>query len=253
MGQIPRILHQIFFSPNNEIPADYLHYRETWRQHHPDWELRIWHESECRQFMEAHYPGYLSLYDGYPHRIQRIDAIRYFILDRLGGVYADMDIECLKPIDPLLEGYEVVLGRSIGGVTNAIMGSVPGHPLWAEVHASLPRHAQPAPPSRLPWRQEPMGVYVGRSTGPIMLSQCVTRLGWETHPEIKGYPSYVFEPLAPREKDGQVYFSNDVSQSYTHHHMSTHWLSPGARRLSQLTGALAGIYWRVANLLKRHP
>lgn len=44
-----------------------------------------------------------------------------------GGVYLDLDIECYKPIDASLKGYQLVLqGTGDEGFNNAVMASVPG-------------------------------------------------------------------------------------------------------------------------------
>ena len=43
-------------------------------------------------------------------RIARVDLGRYLILARLGGVYADLDCECLRPIDSLIHRQQFVIG-----------------------------------------------------------------------------------------------------------------------------------------------
>ncbi len=55
---------------------------------------------------------------------------------RAGGVYADLDVEALKPIDLLLEGSEPVLAFMSStwwlrhNIPNAWFASPPGHPFW---------------------------------------------------------------------------------------------------------------------------
>ena len=55
---------------------------------------------------------------------------------RYGGLYLDMDMEALKPIDPLLASQSIVLA-AIGNdsnhkhsVNNAFMASQPQQPFW---------------------------------------------------------------------------------------------------------------------------
>ena len=44
-----------------------------------------------------------------------------------GGLYLDLDIECYKPADESLRGYQVVLqGAGDEGVNNAVLASVAG-------------------------------------------------------------------------------------------------------------------------------
>ncbi|HIF07849.1 MAG TPA: hypothetical protein EYQ64_13135, partial [Gemmatimonadetes bacterium] len=70
---------------------------------------------------------------------QRVDAARYVILREFGGLYADLDVWCLRSVEPLLDS-EVVLPRTTPfGVSNQFMLAVPGHALLEHAVASLPR------------------------------------------------------------------------------------------------------------------
>jgi mannosyltransferase OCH1-like enzyme len=237
---IPRIIHQIFFGGESAAPPSYRRYAETWRKNHPAWDFQFWDASRCRSFLEQHYPPFLRMYDGYAHRIQRIDAIRYFILHRCGGVYVDMDIENLRPIDDLIAGRDLLLGALRIGYTNAVMGSVPGHALWPRVFETLldrqHRFSWRAPL----WSKLSMPLQVGYSTGPVMLTDCVSQGGHERDPATQICPSYVFEPLSPRadalpSDQGEV----DLSGSYGIHHMSMHWLPFHHRIMSGLLGLIS--------------
>ena len=49
--------------------------------------------------LRQHFPHWVSdLYDHYPHDINRADMRKYIILYVYGGVYADLDVECVKPL-----------------------------------------------------------------------------------------------------------------------------------------------------------
>lgn len=68
------------------------------------------------------------------------DAIRYFILNTHGGVYMDMDVECFRPTDSFLRGYDLVLNVELGEgvtVTNAVMASAPNITYWQRVFAKM--------------------------------------------------------------------------------------------------------------------
>lgn len=121
---IPRVFHRIWLG-DAELPEEYVRYGETWAQHHPEWEMRLWTEREIEALeMERE-----EAKDRRRHPAERSDLLRYEILHRLGGVYIDTDMECLKPIDPLLEGVGFFAGKVRGNrLNNAIMGCEPGHP-----------------------------------------------------------------------------------------------------------------------------
>ena len=59
-----------------------------------------------------------------------------------GGIYADMDFECLRPFDHVLEAGKVAVAESPYDherVQNALLASPPGHPFWVEVARELLR------------------------------------------------------------------------------------------------------------------
>lgn len=244
--EIPRVIHQIYFGGESAAPPSYRQYAATWRQHHPEWEFQFWDAARCRDLVETHYPSFLPVYDGYRHRIQRCDAIRYFILHQYGGVYLDMDIECLRPIDELVAGRELLLGAGIRGYTNAVMGSVAGHPLWPRVFETLRLRRKRFSSAAPLWAKLTMPMYIGYSTGPLMLADCVREGGDDRAAQTRVCPSYFFEPLAPRADMPPPASPEevDLSQSYANHHMSMHWLPLQHKLLSALFGLLARPYWK---------
>ena len=68
-------------------------------------------ERKMDELVEKHFPEYLSLYRSFPYNVQRWDTIRYMILYVYGGVYTDLDTECFKPIEPLLEDVMIGFGE----------------------------------------------------------------------------------------------------------------------------------------------
>ena len=129
---IPRILHQIWLG---EKPFPYEQERSTWLRRHPDWEHRLWTEAEV--------PGDLELVEAanlLRQPAERADILRLELLHRLGGVYADADMEALKPIDPLLDVPAFLGLLDSGRVSNAVIGCEPGHPMLAlAMHEVRPR------------------------------------------------------------------------------------------------------------------
>lgn len=192
MSRIPPVLHQLYFPDRSAAPASYLRYRERALELHPQWEHFFWTESTARDFLRERYPSFLPVYDAYPYRIQRCDAIRYFLLHAYGGFYADMDVEFLRPLDGLLGDRELIFcNRAFIG--NAVMGSVPGHPLWPEVFAAMQaRWARPrfSPRGWVDWSQV---YYVSRSTGSEMLEDCVLTGGWAARDSVTVFPGHVLE------------------------------------------------------------
>lgn len=141
---IPRILHVTW--KGDKLPRLFKRVFEAWRQTHPEWDIRFYTDADVRAFVVEHYPGLLPTFDAYPAGIFRADAFRFFVLHRIGGVYADLDVLPFGPIDSILEETECFVGAEPEQhvlendakyrgmpflLCNAFMGSVPGHPFFA--------------------------------------------------------------------------------------------------------------------------
>jgi inositol phosphorylceramide mannosyltransferase catalytic subunit len=57
--------------------------------------------------------------------------LRYEILRRVGGIYADTDVECRRPFDPLLDDVDAFAAwETPYRLGSAVLGSVPGHAVF---------------------------------------------------------------------------------------------------------------------------
>ena len=68
----------------------------------PNWEINLSDDDQCLAFVAKEFPDFLSCYLSYPPSILRADIWRVLVLYKYGGVYADIDVECLRPLDELL-------------------------------------------------------------------------------------------------------------------------------------------------------
>lgn len=140
-----KIIHQTWKSKKNIPNIFKQEWLDSWRLKNPSWEVKWWDDEDCRNLIKNHYPAFLFLYDGYEKNIHRADVFRYFMLHKYGGVYADMDCECIEPLEKIIKeqdriilGKEMTLGHGLDPATsNAFMYSVPGHPFWEYVCESL--------------------------------------------------------------------------------------------------------------------
>jgi len=134
--KIPKIIHQIYFDPSG-VPENLLILSQTWEDKHPDWEYRFWNERSIGQFMESNYQELIPLFHSFPLDVQRWDFVRYLILYRFGGLYVDLDYECIEPLDTLLWNTSCCMGLEPSShaiyksmpfiIGNALMASVPKH------------------------------------------------------------------------------------------------------------------------------
>ncbi|KAJ3855282.1 hypothetical protein EV368DRAFT_79763 [Lentinula lateritia] len=100
-------------------------------------EYLLWTDDSSREFIAEHYPRFLDTFNDYKYAIQRADAIRSFVPHHYGGVYLDLDVGCLCPLDSLLV-YPVILPKTIPvGVSNDLMFAEKGHPFLAQTIHNL--------------------------------------------------------------------------------------------------------------------
>lgn len=133
-SSIPKCIHQIWLGPN-PIPQEYLQYMESWKKHHPTWEYKLWTDKEVATYPMQHRLHFESV----NKYAQKADILRYDILYREGGLYVDCDFEALAPLDALLERKTFVIGYERQGILcNALIASIPGHPILKEVQERLP-------------------------------------------------------------------------------------------------------------------
>jgi Glycosyltransferase sugar-binding region containing DXD motif len=145
--QIPRIIHQTWKSADIP-PAFSAQWIASWRELNPGWEYRFWTDADIDSFVRSEFPEFYAVFQSYDVNIKRVDAFRYLLMKRIGGVYADLDFMCLKPLEGLLRGHYLLLGsqhpgdwmQSEGDVCNAFMASVPEHPFWEGVTLDLADH-----------------------------------------------------------------------------------------------------------------
>lgn len=138
---IPKIIHQTW--KEKELPDNFKTWSEECKQLHQDWTYKLWTDEDNREFIRMEFPWFLHTYDNYDKHIKRVDAVRYFLLFKYGGVYMDMDFLCLKNITPLLEDGKAIFGYQLkdkneeGAIANAFMAAPPMHPLFENIIHSL--------------------------------------------------------------------------------------------------------------------
>ena len=97
------------------------HRQRAWQAHcerilQPSWDMRLLTDEANADLIARHFPSFADLFNAYSAdaqfgRIKRIDAVRLFYIYLYGGVYADLDMLCLRSLErmPLRPGH-VTLG-----------------------------------------------------------------------------------------------------------------------------------------------
>lgn len=225
---VPTILHQTW--KTSDVPEHWRAFARSWQQMHPEWEYRLWTDEDNRAFVAEHYPSFLSTFDAYTYGIQRADAVRYCLLHHFGGVYVDLDVECLQPVDALFAdgGFFAVLepeeqSRRLGQpalLSNALMASSPGHLLLEAVIARMIAGQRPGLLHR----------DVLETTGPLMLDAVYRAYDGD---DVTVLPSHVAFPyLAATEELERLKAGADARQragliaggTYAAHYWANSWV-----------------------------
>lgn len=138
---IPQVFHRAWLG--GQEPEWTRPFADTWRELHPAWELRQWGDAEVAELFP------LRNQDIYDHAEEiapnhvgqlRSDVVRYEILYRWGGVWVDTDFECLRPIDPLIEGAGAFAAweEQDRWIANGLMGAVADHPFVSRLIEGVP-------------------------------------------------------------------------------------------------------------------
>lgn len=138
-GGIPRILHHIWIGPR-PVPLAWI---EAWRAMHSGWEQRLWDQAA----IDALPLRNRAVFDDYARRSNwpgAADVARVEILLRSGGVYVDVDSECLLTFEgapfmaaSFFAAYEPGVPARPGRVANGVLGAVAGHPILAGYVAAI--------------------------------------------------------------------------------------------------------------------
>lgn len=130
--RLPRIIHQQW--KTDVVPRKYVLWQSRARAMFPDHDYQLWTDEMVEDLIANDYPEFLDSFQRLPHHIMRVDAARYFILHKYGGLYMDMDYEVLvdfwnrlpDDIPAIIQSFSHYLEQT----QNSFMSSPSGHAIW---------------------------------------------------------------------------------------------------------------------------
>jgi mannosyltransferase OCH1-like enzyme len=158
--RIPKVIHMVWLG--KKFPEKFHKFRQSWINHHPDWTHILWVDNpENYKFGELvkdiadlenkllagqcagkkividvkHIKLYNQrYYDKSVNFGEKSDLFRYEALYKYGGLYVDVDFECLKPFNDLNSQYDFYCGIQPLDVNAlalniALMGTIAQHPI----------------------------------------------------------------------------------------------------------------------------
>ncbi len=124
--RIPRTIHRVWLG-KGEMPHEQERFGNTFAEHHPGWSMKLWTEEDLADIgIDA------TEREQCDTCADLWNLVRYEVLHRHGGIYVDTDVECMKPLTPLLRGLDAFAVLEAPGIVGtAILGAVAGHPAFA--------------------------------------------------------------------------------------------------------------------------
>ena len=227
---IPKIIHAIWFS-GDPMPKLYLRCLASWKKFAPDHEIKIWdmetyNPDHClffRQAIEDRNWAFAS------------DYARADLLRRHGGIYMDLDVEMLRPIDDLLYNDAYMSFESLDRIEcGSGMGARPGHPIIQEICESYEN--RPYLKADGTW---------DISTCPVRYTQVIEKHGLIKDggfQQVEDITVYPFEVLTGKSFDTGIIYNTELS--YTVHHHNGSWVPDPAHR------AMSERYERIQKFLE---
>lgn len=221
---IPRIIHQTAPADKEKWHPVWEHCQKSWKEKFPNWEYKFWSDEDLDEFMKTKFQWFYKTWKDYPKNIQRIDSARYFILYEYGGIYADMDFECITNFEHELPLDKVSIAESpvkskwwlyFGNTEthqNALMVSPAQHPFWLFVFNVLVDN-----------KEKENVLY---STGPQVIIHAINKVPEMVYslPSEKFAPAYDddFKTLHETGMTTIKEFKN--TDVYSRHHGSSMWI-----------------------------
>ena len=146
--KIPKIIHQIWLG--SAVPEMFERYMNSWVEQHlgRDWRYKLWTDADVAN-IELDNQAFYDATDNYG---VKSDILRWEIMYRYGGVYVDMDFECLQSLDIFHYTYDFYtalqpLDTFFVQLGAALFGARPGHQILKQCIKTIKDdwHEQGAP------------------------------------------------------------------------------------------------------------
>jgi mannosyltransferase OCH1-like enzyme len=184
--KIPKIIHQIWLG--SPIPESFIDLQQSWIEAHlgRGWSYKLWTDEDVTN-MQLYNQEFYDATDNYG---VKSDILRWEILYKYGGVYVDMDFECLRELDNFHYAYDFYTGIQpldtlFVQLGAALVGSRPGHPILQHCIETIKNdwHLQGAP----------------RKTGPVHFTKSFYACANRNDNKDIALPAIYFYPLGCRD------------------------------------------------------
>ncbi len=193
---IPKILHFIWIQGASAMPAEYRWCLDTWAPMYPGWEIKLWTRDNLPKLQNS------GVWKRNVPTVQS-DIARLEVVWRMGGVFMDVDMQCLRPIGPLIkDSHAFVSMRNRDFLENSGFGAEPEHPWLLDAIREFDRSQEKI------WR--------------VLDADAPFRKAVDLHPEIDVFPYTVFHVIPNDSR-------KLLDEAYTIHHRFSDWMRDDPR------------------------
>lgn len=129
---IPQVFHRISIG-STPASAEFEAFGKTWLDMNPGWKMRVWTEADLPEL------AHVEEFERAVTPTQISNLMRWCIIAKFGGIFIDNDMECLKPIEPILENVScfVAMKKNSTYPMASIFGATKGHLLAIALENNL--------------------------------------------------------------------------------------------------------------------
>jgi len=217
---IPKTIHQIWLG--SKLPEAFYRFSKTWKKLHPNWNYKLWHDNNLPKLINY------DLFKSKTNYGERSDILRYEIIYLYGGLYVDIDFQCLKNIEPFFKHTNLIVDQcglngkkykfTAGG---GIFAAVPKHAFLKQTIKELPRFRHH---SSIPKR-----------TGPYffnkMFKSYIKQYPNTSYTILPGKKFYPFDYRADNQRVGVMmtrkrgFDFSECHHAYAIHHYAGSWIT----------------------------
>jgi mannosyltransferase OCH1-like enzyme len=128
--KIPKIIWQTL--KTNQVPVFIKSYADSWIEMNPEYEYRFHDDNDITNFLKNDFPEFIEGYNNLKYGASKADLWRYLIIYKYGGVYADIDCACVKPLKEWIDrdkSFITALGTN-NDICQWLIISVPRNPIF---------------------------------------------------------------------------------------------------------------------------
>ena len=101
-NEFPKMVHQIW--SDDHPPVEWLPTRKTCMDMYKKlgYTYKLWSFTDVEKLIASDYHWLLPTWQSYPYIVEKADVSKYILLYHYGGIYMDLDVECVGNFDPVL-------------------------------------------------------------------------------------------------------------------------------------------------------